>query len=157
VEQPVVEPAIVEPEPDVAAAPTDATSTDAYQEPVPIPEPAPPPTPDDISFTIYFELMKSTLTEAAVAELSARLSDVDIASITAVEIGGYTDTAGTNDYNLPLSERRAAVVRRFLTDRGVDEASIAIRGYGETGLALSTADGVREPLNRRTEILIQFD
>jgi len=68
-----------------------------------------------------------------------------------------TDTAGRPDYNMPLSRRRADAVRGAVLDAGAPRARVLARGYGETALAVETPDGVREPGNRRVEVVIRFE
>jgi outer membrane protein OmpA-like peptidoglycan-associated protein len=67
---------------------------------------------------------------------------------------GHGDRAGTDDYNLALSRRRAEAVRDYLLDRGISAGAIErIESFGETRLMVDTADGVAHPQNRRVEIL----
>src|SRR4029079_15093862 len=68
---------------------------------------------------------------------------------------GHTDTSGRENYNMPLSLRRANAVKDALVQNGVPATAIAVVGRGEQGLLVPTPDGVREPQNRRVEILIQ--
>ena len=75
---------------------------------------------------------------------------------TRVLIVGYTDTSGSAAYNLGLSNRRSRTVADALVAQGVNGGVIALDGKGETNLAKATADGVREPLNRRATIDINF-
>ena len=75
-----------------------------------------------------------------------------------IDVYGYTDTVGASDFNQRLSEQRAQAVANYLTSRGVSSSRIRWMGFGETNLAVQTADGVAEPLNRRVEIkIIPFD
>ena len=67
---------------------------------------------------------------------------------------GHADTSGSAAYNVRLSQRRAATVRDALVSQGVTGGAITTEGRGETDLARPTADGVREPLNRRATINI---
>lgn len=149
---------VVEPEPEIIEpAPVEPpVEPEKYAEPALIEEPE-PPVPEAVIFTVYFDLMKSNLTEAAAAEIDAALAGLDSYLVTSVRIDGYADTAGTDAYNLPLSARRAEAVRSYLLARGAPEGRVVTAGHGETGLALPTADGVREPLNRRAEVEIRFD
>ncbi len=62
---------------------------------------------------------------------------------------------GSAAYNLALSDRRAASVKTQLIADGIDRGEIATIGAGKTGLLVPTADGVREPQNRRAEIVLQ--
>ena len=68
---------------------------------------------------------------------------------------GHTDTSGPEAYNMALSLRRANTVKDALVREGVPATAIAVIGRGEQGLLVQTADGVREPQNRRVEIVIQ--
>jgi outer membrane protein OmpA-like peptidoglycan-associated protein len=70
-------------------------------------------------------------------------------------VNGYTDTTGTPQYNMGLSIRRANAVAAELVKDGVPKAAIAIQGFGETHLLVPTGPQVREPQNRRVEIIIQ--
>jgi OOP family OmpA-OmpF porin len=67
-------------------------------------------------------------------------------------LSGHTDRVGTADYNLAKSQRMAGSVARYLSDHGVLEARITTIAYGEARPAVPTADGARNPLNRRVEI-----
>ena len=74
---------------------------------------------------------------------------------TRIEVSGNTDTSGTPQYNMGLSMRRADAVKAELVKGGVPIAAISTQGFGETHLLVPTAAGVREPQNRRVEIVIQ--
>ncbi len=71
-----------------------------------------------------------------------------------VSVTGHADRAGTATYNMQLSLRRAQAVREALIRRGLPAALIGIDAKGETEPRVKTADGVREALNRRVEILL---
>jgi outer membrane protein OmpA-like peptidoglycan-associated protein len=71
-----------------------------------------------------------------------------------VEIDGYTDSVGTDSFNLDLSQRRADAVRSVLVNRGIDSARIVSRGYGKDYSVASNADSGGRQLNRRVEIVI---
>ena len=70
-------------------------------------------------------------------------------------MNGYTDTSGTARYNQGLSVRRAQAVQAELIKDGVPAAAITIQGFGDTHLLVPTGPGVREPQNRRVEIIIR--
>jgi hypothetical protein len=80
---------------------------------------------------------------------------VKIGQSTRIEVDGYTDTSGTPHYNQALSIRRAQTVGAELVKDGVPKAAISIQGFGETHLLVPTGAGVREPQNRRVEIIIR--
>lgn len=73
---------------------------------------------------------------------------------TRIEVNGHTDTSGTPSYNMALSLRRAHAVAGELVRDGVPAMAISIRGFGKTNLLVPTGPGVREPQNRRVEIVI---
>jgi OmpA-OmpF porin, OOP family len=107
------------------------------------------------SFLVFFDWDKATLTDRArqiVAEAASTLAKVEH---TRIEVNGYTDTSGTVQYNQGLSIRRAQTVAAELVKDGVPQAAISIQGFGETHLLVPTGAGVREPQNRRVEIVIR--
>ena len=74
-----------------------------------------------------------------------------------INVVGHTDSSGAASYNLGLSKRRASDVRKELIRQGVSGALITSEGKGETQLFIDTGDGVKESLNRRTEVLIRLN
>jgi OmpA family len=66
----------------------------------------------------------------------------------------HTDTSGSAAYNLELSQRRSEAVASELVRQGVPATDIITVGRGEENLLVPTGDGVREPRNRRFEIVI---
>ena len=71
-----------------------------------------------------------------------------------VQVEGFTDSAGGNDYNLELSQSRADAVAMAIIKRGIDAQRVRALGYGEEfPVASNTSDGSRQ-LNRRVEIIV---
>ena len=70
-----------------------------------------------------------------------------------IQVTGYADRSGSPGYNQRLSERRANNVANALTQAGVPRQQMAVSGRGENDNRVPTADGVREPQNRRVEIV----
>lgn len=127
--------------------------------PPPPPPPAPPPPPvvcPTSEFVVYFEWDRSNLNQAALDTIDAAVARAQECNVGAVVVVGHTDTSGSAQYNVGLSERRASVVRDALVARGISADVITSDARGETDLARPTADGVREPLNRRTAVTITF-
>ena len=122
--------------------------------PAPAPMAAPAPAPAR-SYLVFFDWDKATLTPRAqqiIAEAAANSTKV---KYTQIQVNGYTDTSGTPQYNQGLSIRRAQAVAAELVKDGVPKGAIAIQGFGETHLLVPTGPGVREPQNRRVEIIIR--
>ena len=106
---------------------------------------------------VYFEWDRADLTSQASAVIDqaiANIRDRADCSTGDVTIVGHTDTSGASAYNQRLSARRASVVSDALQARGISAEAIDTDGRGENDLAKATNDGVREPLNRRSEITI---
>ena len=117
--------------------------------------PPPPPPPQAASFMVFFDWDRSNLSQQALATIgqaAAAFKQKGSARITAT---GHTDTSGPENYNMALSLRRANAVKDALVRNGVPATAIAVIGRGESQLLVQTGDGVREPQNRRVEIVLQ--
>jgi opacity protein-like surface antigen len=125
--------------------------------PIPVPE-APVPTPSAgaaRSYLVFFDWDKATLTDRARQVIKEAADNSTRTQYTRIEVNGYTDTSGTHAYNQNLSMRRARVVQAELIKDGVPQNVIAIQGFGDTHLLVATGPGVREPQNRRVEIILR--
>lgn len=71
-----------------------------------------------------------------------------------VVLEGHTDAIASDAYNQRLSERRAAVVRAALVERGVEPARITTRAYGEERPAAPNTTPPNRSLNRRVELIL---
>jgi outer membrane protein OmpA-like peptidoglycan-associated protein len=119
------------------------------------PPPAPPPPPPARNFLVFFDFDKSTLTPRAM-DIVKQAADVAKSGQNAkLTCTGHTDTTGPAAYNMALSLRRANTVKNALVKEGVAADSIAVVGRGKTDLLVPTKDQVREPQNRRVEIVIK--
>jgi outer membrane protein OmpA-like peptidoglycan-associated protein len=131
----------------------------AFGAPAPAPEAPPvaavPVSPVSRSYLVFFDWDKSNLTDRARQIVSEAASNSTKVQYTRIEVNGYTDTSGTPQYNQGLSIRRAQTVAAELVKDGVPKTAIAIQGFGETHLLVPTGAGVREPQNRRVEIIIK--
>jgi outer membrane protein OmpA-like peptidoglycan-associated protein len=74
-----------------------------------------------------------------------------------VQIDGFTDSVGTDSYNLELSQRRADAVKSALLSRGVDPSRISTEGYGKAYPVANNDDSGGRQLNRRVEVVIGGD
>ena len=124
------------------------------------PPPPPPPAPAPVaaparSYLVFFDWDKATLTDRARQIIHEAADNSTRVQFTRIEVNGYTDTSGTAKYNMGLSIRRARAVQAELIKDGVPAGAITIQGFGETHLLVPTGPGVREPQNRRVEIIIR--
>jgi outer membrane protein OmpA-like peptidoglycan-associated protein len=120
----------------------------------PAPTAAPAPQPSR-TYLVFFDWDRADLTARArqiVAEAAQASTHV---RTTRIEVNGYTDLSGTAAYNQRLSLRRAQSVEAELVRDGVSRSEISIHGYGESDPLVQTAQGVREPQNRRVEIVLK--
>ncbi len=122
--------------------------------PPPIAAAAPAPAPAR-SYLVFFDWDKATLTARAQQIIKEAAANSTKVAYTRIEVNGYADTSGTPQYNQGLSVRRAQAVAAELVKDGVPKNAIAIQGFGDTHLLVPTGPGVREPQNRRVEIIIR--
>jgi outer membrane protein OmpA-like peptidoglycan-associated protein len=114
-----------------------------------------PASPISRSYLVFFDWDRAVLTDRARAIVSEAAANSTKVQYTRLEVNGYTDTSGTPKYNQGLSVRRAQAVAAELVKDGVPKAAISIQGFGETHLLVQTGANVREPQNRRVEIIIK--
>ena len=119
----------------------------------PMPTAAPAPAASR-SYLVFFDWDKATLTDRARAIVREAAENSTRVQYTRLEVNGYTDTSGTPSYNQGLSLRRAQTVAAELVRDGVPQNAISVQGLGDTKLLVPTGAGVREPQNRRVEIII---
>jgi OOP family OmpA-OmpF porin len=131
-----------------------AFNTPSPPPPPPAPMVAPAPAPAR-TYLVFFDWDKYYLTPRAKEIIAEAASNSTHVQYTQIEVNGYTDTSGTPTYNQGLSIRRAKSVQAQLIADGVPAEAISIAGYGETHLLVPTGPGVREPQNRRVEIIIK--
>ncbi len=132
----------------IAAATTETIVTEAPKAVAAAPAPA----PTTSTYTVQFGFDKSSVPVNEEKVLDNVAQDIQKYEPAAVTVSGYASTPGTSAYNQALSERRAAAVTQELTNRGVKASIIDQKAYGETHLAVPTADNVRMPPNRRVTI-----
>jgi len=114
---------------------------------------APAPAPAR-SYLVFFDWDKATLTDRTRQIIRQAADASSHVQTTRIEVNGYTDTSGSAQYNQGLSIRRANAVAAELVRDGVSRNEISIQGFGETHLLVPTGPGVREPQNRRVEIIL---
>jgi OOP family OmpA-OmpF porin len=126
--------------------------------PPPSPVPVAVPTTEvqpQRTYLVFFDWDRADLTARArqvVAEAAAASTRVQT---TRIEVQGNADRSGTPAYNQGLSVRRARAVAAELVRGGVPQSAITVQGFGDTRPLVPTAAGVREPQNRRVEIILR--
>jgi OOP family OmpA-OmpF porin len=119
------------------------------------PPPPPPPMVAPPSFMVFFDWDRSNLSQQALNTIGQAAQAYKTKGNARVTATGHTDTSGSDAYNMALSLRRANTVKDALVQNGVPATAISVVGRGEAGLLVQTGDNVREPQNRRVEIVIQ--
>lgn len=105
------------------------------------------------TFEIFFDFDKSVVGVSSLKIINqVAESAKQHGTSTIINLTGHTDSSGSDAYNQKLSERRAKAVMDKLIKSGVSSVAIHSVGVGKDGQLVPTADGVREPQNRRTEI-----
>lgn len=136
-----------EPEPEAEAEP----------EPAPAPEPVekePIVTTATLGGEALFGLNSADLTPASEQALASLVSELEAyQEISAIEVVGHTDATGEEDYNLQLSERRAASVEAFL-QAAYPDATVTSRGLGESSPIATNSTREGRALNRRVEVQV---
>ena len=120
--------------------------------PAPVAAPAPPPVAPKV-FIVFFDWDKDTVTREGQAIIAQAADAYRAGAPVQIQVTGYTDRSGSPGYNQRLSERRANNVARALAALGVPKSQMAVSGRGENDNRVPTAPGVREPQNRRVEIV----
>ena len=121
--------------------------------PPPPAPPAPPPPPTHQVFLVFFDWDKYNITPEGQQIIQLAANQYRSGGRVTIQVTGYTDTSGSKSYNQRLSERRANAVASALERLGVPRSDMVVAGRGENDLRVPTPDGVREPQNRRVEIV----
>ena len=103
---------------------------------------------------VFYEIDSWQLKKESMSELNNLAILLSENKDVAIEIGGYTDSTGSAEYNITLSEKRALSVVNYLISKGVFAERLKYKGYGNT---LPIGDNVTNEgrkLNRRTEAKI---
>jgi outer membrane protein OmpA-like peptidoglycan-associated protein len=145
-----------------AASPAPAHVPTPRIEPTPkAPPPAaatmasPPPPVLPRSYLVFFDWDRSDLTPEALKVVALVVSNARKDGVSRIETTGHADLSGPDGYNMRLSRRRAEAVRDELVRHGIKEDELATLWKGEREPLVPTPDGVREPQNRRAEIVFK--
>lgn len=103
---------------------------------------------------VFFAFDSWELRDESLPELEKLFNLLESNRGMVVEIGGHTDSTGSDEHNLVLSEKRALVVRDYLINRGISPERLHYRGYGEKVPLYDNVSEEGKRKNRRTDIRI---
>src|SRR5439155_15462536 len=104
-------------------------------------------------FLVFFDWDRADITPAGMEIVQHAANAYRAGGAVRIQMIGYTDLSGSAGYNQRLSVRRANNVAAALANLGVARSDMAVSGRGEDEPRVPTAQGVREPQNRRVEIV----
>lgn len=123
----------------------------------PAPAPAPvaaAPAPAR-TYLVFFDFDRSNLTDRARGVVAEAANAAKTTGTARIEVSGHTDTVGSAAYNQALSMRRAESVAAELAARGIPRSEMVLQAFGFTRPLVPTGPNVREPQNRRVEIVLK--
>ena len=101
---------------------------------------------------VYFDSDKSNVRTQYKTKLETFATKVKMNANTLILILGHTDSDGTLDYNMKLSNKRSEQTRKYLISKGIDANRIVIKNYGEEKPAESNDNEEDKSKNRRVEV-----
>jgi outer membrane protein OmpA-like peptidoglycan-associated protein len=103
---------------------------------------------------IFFDFDKATIRPESANELERLIKLLNDNPTIKIELGSHTDSKGSDDYNMKLSDNRSKSVVDYLIGKGIPAARLTAKGYGETKpMDTNDTDEGRQN-NRRTEFKI---
>lgn len=107
--------------------------------------------------TIFFDFDKFDLTEQQKGVVANFIKKIDTSKIESIQIYGYCDDRGDDDYNFRLSRNRVTTIQNLLVSRGFNQSKIIIlEGKGRVVLRPDTVDNLKETRskNRRVDLIV---
>lgn len=105
-------------------------------------------------YLVYFAFDSYALDDVASKQVEDLYNTLSQRTAVMLSVNGHTDTMGSDRYNMMLSNERADAVKNMLMSLGMEDQQIQTYGFGETDLAVPTADETYEPQNRRVEVVV---
>lgn len=128
----------------------------------PVKQPPPPPPPPPAAAPppkhlveledVHFDFDKATLKPAGKVKLDEAVKQMKADPKMNVTINGYTDSIGSDAYNLKLSQRRATSAADYLASQGIQRSRLTTKGYGKSNPVASNATAEGRAKNRRVEV-----
>jgi peptidoglycan-associated lipoprotein len=108
-----------------------------------------------ITTPIFFQFDRSEINDAGIQILDQKVDALQRNAAVRIRVEGNADDSGSDEYNMALSQRRAAIVHRYMTERGIDASRLQIVSYGEERPACTTShDEDCRAKNRRDDFVI---
>jgi peptidoglycan-associated lipoprotein len=108
-----------------------------------------------ITTPIFFQFDRSEINDQGLQILDQKVDALQRNAAVRIRVEGNADDSGSDEYNMALSQRRAAIVHRYLTERGIDASRLQIVSFGEEKPACTTSrDDECRAKNRRDEFVI---
>jgi OmpA-OmpF porin, OOP family len=105
---------------------------------------------------VYFDYDKSNIRKDAADILDKAVTILDASASYDIVVNGHTCDRGTDQYNQGLSERRAQSVVKYLISKGINNAFVGAKGYGETKPAVPNTSEKNRQKNRRAEFEVKI-
>jgi OOP family OmpA-OmpF porin len=127
--------------------------------PVPAAAMAPAPAPKPMAqvqknYIVFFDFDRAQITPEAARVIQQASAAAKSAGTARIDLSAHTDLSGSAKYNQALSEKRGAAVKAQLEQLGIPASQIVVVAKGKSAPMVPTPDGVREPQNRRVEIVL---
>ena len=108
-----------------------------------------------ITTPVFFQFDRSEITDEGIRQLDQKVDALQRNPSVRIRVEGNADDSGSDEYNMALSQRRAGIVNRYLTERGIDASRVQIVSYGEEKPACTVSrDDDCRAKNRRDEFVI---
>ena len=108
-----------------------------------------------ITTPVFFQFDRSEITDEGIRQLDQKVDALQRNPSVRIRVEGNADDSGSDEYNMALSQRRAAIVNRYLTERGIDPSRVQIVSYGEERPACKTSEAEEcRSKNRRDDFVI---
>jgi len=126
-----------------------APAAPAYVAPVP----APMPPQKLVLEGVNFDFDKATLRQEDIAIINRDVTSLDKWGNVNIEVAGHTDSRGSDEYNMNLSQQRAEAVRNYLVSKGIAADRLSAKGYGESQPIAGNVTDEDRFKNRRVELV----
>ncbi len=124
-------------------------------ESTPAPAAAPALRPAPLRLVILFDFDSAVVPSAEAAKIRQIIAAAKGRNRARISLSGHTDRSGKGAYNDRLAERRVEAVANAMSKGSIQGARVSLLYFGETQPAVPTEDGVREPRNRRVEVIVE--